>query len=407
MSELYGDGVDGPVHPHAPSTTPSSSARSTPGSATSSKAPDWLPLSVICENCGKIGTTLATDWDGFTVAYQCKPDHVDLGHGLRPHRSRCSPFGGRAKLPFNVDWAAKWSLFDITVEGCGKDLATAGGSRDRSDAVSRRGLRSRAAAQRALRVPEHRRQEDEHLQGHGRDRARDRGPAAAGAAALPVPAPQAAQGHRVRPGGRHHPGPVRRVRPHLRGRRRQARARRAAARSRRRILRQSLVDADADVGRRGRPLPAAVPAPGAAGPGAQRGPGGAHGRPRRARRWTRRSRPSSTERARVAGAWLETFAPDRYKVAVQDELPGGRGRPDGGAAHRARARWPRRPTASRPAVRRRVAGPHLRHRRRPTACPPGTRSRPSTLAFLGRLNGPRAGWLLASLERGVRGPASA
>ena len=42
-----------------------------------------------------------------------------------------------AKLPFNVDWAAKWSLFDITLEGCGKDLATAGGSRDRSEAIAR------------------------------------------------------------------------------------------------------------------------------------------------------------------------------------------------------------------------------------------------------------------------------
>ncbi len=100
------------------------------------KAPDWLPLSVICENCGKIGTTLATDWNGFTVAYQCKPDHVTWATGCG-HTGRVLPTSGRVKLPFNVDWAAKWSLFDITVEGCGKDLATAGGSRDRSDAVSR------------------------------------------------------------------------------------------------------------------------------------------------------------------------------------------------------------------------------------------------------------------------------
>jgi lysyl-tRNA synthetase class 1 len=48
-----------------------------------------------------------------------------------------SPFGGRAKLPWNLEWAAQWSLFGVTIEPCGKDLATAGGSRDRSDAVSR------------------------------------------------------------------------------------------------------------------------------------------------------------------------------------------------------------------------------------------------------------------------------
>ena len=90
------------------------------------KAPDWLPLSVICENCGKIGTTLATDWNGSTVAYACKPDHVTWATGCG-HTGRVLPTSGRVKLPFNVDWAAKWSLFDITVEGCGKDLATAGG----------------------------------------------------------------------------------------------------------------------------------------------------------------------------------------------------------------------------------------------------------------------------------------
>jgi lysyl-tRNA synthetase class 1 len=100
------------------------------------KEPGWLPLSVICTNCGRVGTTAATDWDGETVAYACQPDAVAWATGCG-FTGRASPFAGAAKLPFNVDWAAKWSLFDIAVEGCGKDLATAGGSRDRSDAISR------------------------------------------------------------------------------------------------------------------------------------------------------------------------------------------------------------------------------------------------------------------------------
>ena len=100
------------------------------------KEPGWLPLSVICENCGRVGTTLATDWDGQTVAYTCRPDLVEWAIGCG-FSGRATPFGGRAKLPFNVDWPAKWSLFGITIEGCGKDLATAGGSRDRSDAIAR------------------------------------------------------------------------------------------------------------------------------------------------------------------------------------------------------------------------------------------------------------------------------
>ena len=48
-----------------------------------------------------------------------------------------SPFGGNAKLPWNLEWAAQWSLFGVTIEPNGKDLATAGGSRDRSNAIAR------------------------------------------------------------------------------------------------------------------------------------------------------------------------------------------------------------------------------------------------------------------------------
>jgi lysyl-tRNA synthetase class 1 len=100
------------------------------------RSSSWLPIQVICERCGKIGTTYATDWDGQAVAYTCKPDLVTWAKGCG-HEGRVSPLGGRAKLPWNLEWAAKWGLFGVSIEGCGKDLATAGGSRDRSDAISR------------------------------------------------------------------------------------------------------------------------------------------------------------------------------------------------------------------------------------------------------------------------------
>lgn len=100
------------------------------------RAATWLPIQAICENCGKIGTTLASGWDGSTVAYECRPDLVSWAHGCG-HSGRVAPFGGAAKLPWNLEWAAKWGLFGVTIEGCGKDLATAGGSRDRSDAIAR------------------------------------------------------------------------------------------------------------------------------------------------------------------------------------------------------------------------------------------------------------------------------
>src|SRR5450759_3763662 len=100
------------------------------------RSSSWLPVFVICENCGKVGTTYATDWDGSTVAYSCKPDMVTWARGCG-FSGRVSPFKAGAKLPWNLDWAAKWALLGVTIEGCGKDLATAGGSRDRSDAISR------------------------------------------------------------------------------------------------------------------------------------------------------------------------------------------------------------------------------------------------------------------------------
>ena len=96
----------------------------------------WLPIQAICEACGRVGTTLSDDWDGETIRYRCLPDYVKWAQGCG-HEGRLAPFGGAAKMPFNVEWAAKWSLMGVTIEGCGKDLATKGGSRDRSEAISR------------------------------------------------------------------------------------------------------------------------------------------------------------------------------------------------------------------------------------------------------------------------------
>jgi lysyl-tRNA synthetase class 1 len=96
----------------------------------------WHPISVVCERCGKVGTTIVTEWDGDRVRYACRPGLVEWAKGCG-HEGWVSPFGGRAKLPWNLEWAAQWSLFGVTIEPCGKDLATAGGSRDRSDAIAR------------------------------------------------------------------------------------------------------------------------------------------------------------------------------------------------------------------------------------------------------------------------------
>src|SRR5206468_3392700 len=96
----------------------------------------WHPISVICPTCGRVGTTIVTKWDGEKVFFECRPDLVTWAKGCGSS-GWVSPYGGAAKLPWNLEWAAQWSLFGVTIEPCGKDLATAGGSRDRADAIAR------------------------------------------------------------------------------------------------------------------------------------------------------------------------------------------------------------------------------------------------------------------------------
>jgi lysyl-tRNA synthetase class 1 len=97
---------------------------------------NWHPLQVVCETCAKIGTTIVTRWDGERVFYECRPNLVSWAHGCG-HAGWIPPFGGRAKLGWNLEWAAQWSIFGVTIEPSGKDLSTAGGSRDRADAIAR------------------------------------------------------------------------------------------------------------------------------------------------------------------------------------------------------------------------------------------------------------------------------
>lgn len=101
----------------------------------SKKTDEWLPLNVICPQCGKVGTTRASDFNGETVAYTCG-DYVEWAKGCGS-AGRISPFDGNAKLPWKVEWAAKFSVLNVDVEGGGKDHSTKGGAREIADAISK------------------------------------------------------------------------------------------------------------------------------------------------------------------------------------------------------------------------------------------------------------------------------
>ncbi len=357
------------------------------------RAPGWLPVSVICESCGRIGTTLATDWDGQTVAYTCQPDYVAWATGCG-NSGRVAPFGGRAKLPFNVDWAAKWSYFDISIEGCGKDLATRGGSRDRSDAISREVFDREPP----LNVPY------EFLNVGGRKMSTSAGSGAAAHEMAELLPPELIRflflRHKPRkaldfdPYGDAIPGLFEEF-DRLAASTAGLPYRGELPADAEQIFKASLVDANADIAaeaRRFRPafrhLALLVQVPGVdveARVAAEKGEA-----------LDDAERAILAERVRVARTWLEGFAPERYQVAVQDDLP-------------------TESVAVLSEVQRLfmadlAAGAESEHPDDGDAWQDliyrsgqarGTSSRDAFAAvyaaFLGRANGPRAGWLLASL----------
>jgi lysyl-tRNA synthetase class 1 len=310
---------------------------------------------------------------------------------------RIAPSRGRAKLLFNVDWAAKWSHFGVTIEGCGKDLATKGGSRDRSDAVARDVFEREPPVNVAY----------EFLNIGGKKMSTSKGTGASAHAMAETLPPELLRflflRHKPRraiefdPEGDAIPGlfdefdrvaaatagqPVRGELPP----------------DPERIFRASLVDAEADVeaeAARFRPafrhLTLLVQVPGV---DLETRVTAEKGAP-----LDDAERAIVVERASVAQAWLDGFAPDRYLIAVRDSLPDEvRGLSEVQGLFLA--------DLAQGAVEEHPAGgdawQDLVYRcgqRR------GVASRDAFAAvyaaFLGRENGPRAGWLLASLDAGL------
>lgn len=97
---------------------------------------NWYPLNVICENCGKLSSTRVTDFDGETVGYVCSSETIEWAEGCG-HEGRISPFDGNAKLPWKLDWPAKWKTMGVHFEGGGKDHYSKGGARQVAEAISR------------------------------------------------------------------------------------------------------------------------------------------------------------------------------------------------------------------------------------------------------------------------------
>lgn len=104
-------------------------------------ANDWYPFQVYCEGCGKVSTTKVGKWDGEKVSYECRIEGLDWTKGCGK-KSSVSPFSSKGhvagKLPWKIEWAVKWKIIGVTVEGAGKDHMSKGGSHDLASLICKK-----------------------------------------------------------------------------------------------------------------------------------------------------------------------------------------------------------------------------------------------------------------------------
>ncbi len=107
-------------------------------------AQDWYPFQVYCEQCGKVSTTRVYNWDGENVHYRCPIDATDWTPGCG-YEGKVSPYSDESrftgKMPWKVEWAVKWQAIGVTVEGAGKDHMSKGGSHDLATMVAEKVLK--------------------------------------------------------------------------------------------------------------------------------------------------------------------------------------------------------------------------------------------------------------------------
>jgi len=88
---------------------------------------DWLPYTPICSSCGRLSTTKALGWERPFVTYSCRCGH----------EGRADTRTDDGKLPWRLDWPARWFWLGVTVEPFGKDHASSGGSYDTASEIAR------------------------------------------------------------------------------------------------------------------------------------------------------------------------------------------------------------------------------------------------------------------------------
>lgn len=88
---------------------------------------NWIPFNIKCEGCKKITTAKPVLYNYPYVEYSCNCGYEGKADIRVP---------GIGKLPWRVDWPARWKILNVTFEPFGKDHGTVGGTHDTGVAIA-------------------------------------------------------------------------------------------------------------------------------------------------------------------------------------------------------------------------------------------------------------------------------
>jgi len=88
---------------------------------------EWTPFNPLCDACGRITSAIVKgyDMDKQEAYYECECGNQGV-----------ASFKDGGKLAWRVDWAARWKIIGVTIEPFGKDHAAPGGSFDTGKRIS-------------------------------------------------------------------------------------------------------------------------------------------------------------------------------------------------------------------------------------------------------------------------------
>lgn len=86
----------------------------------------WSPYNPRCSSCGRITSASVTGYSHPYVEYRCKCGNTGKSDIRKDE----------GKLPWRIEWPAKWYALGVTIEPFGKDHGAAGGSYDTGKAIA-------------------------------------------------------------------------------------------------------------------------------------------------------------------------------------------------------------------------------------------------------------------------------